>query len=79
MELPKWKLYVDVSSNENGSGAGLMLISPENHRISSALRFTFKASNNEAECEALLTGLRLIKELQVDSLLIFIDSKLVVS
>ena len=56
-----------------------MLISLENHRISSALRFTFRASNNEAEYEALLAGLRLGKELQVDSLLIFSDSKLVVS
>ena len=56
-----------------------MLISPENHRISSALRFTFKASNNETEYEALLAGLRLAKELQVDSLLIFSDSKLVLS
>ena len=56
-----------------------MLISPENHRISSALRFTFKASNNEAEYEALLVGLRLAKELQVDSLMVYSDSKLVVS
>ena len=43
-----------------------MLISPENHRISSALRFTFKTSNNEAEYEVLLVGLKLVKELQVD-------------
>ena len=56
-----------------------MLVSPENHRISSALRFTFKASNNEAEYEALLAGLRLAKELQVDSLIVYSDSKLVVS
>ena len=56
-----------------------MLISPENPRISSALRFTFKASNNEVEYEALLAGLRLAKELQVDSLLVFSDSELVVS
>ena len=59
--------------------AGLMLISSENHSISSALRFIFKASNNEAEYEALLAGLKLTRELQVDSLLIFNDSKLVVS
>ena len=62
-EPSKWKLFVDGSSNENGSRAGLMLISPENHRISSALRFTFKASNNKAEYETLLAGLRLGKEL----------------
>ena len=79
IELSKWKLYVDGSSNENGSRAGLMLISPENHRISNALRFTFKASNNEAEYEALLAGLRLTEELLVESFWIFSDSKLVVS
>ena len=56
-----------------------MLVSSENHRISSALRFTFKALNNEAEYEALLAGLRLAKELQVDSLIVYNDSKLVVS
>ena len=56
-----------------------MLISSENHRISSSLRFTFRASNNEAEYEALIVGLRLARELQVDSLQIFNDSKLVVS
>ena len=58
-EPPKWRLFVDGSSNENGSGAGLMLVSPENHRISSALRFTFKASNNDAEYEAMIAGLKL--------------------
>ena len=63
MEPLKWKLFVDGSSNENGSGAGLMLISPENHCISSILCFTFRASNNEAEYEALLAGLRLAREL----------------
>ena len=68
MEPPKWKLFMDGSSNENGSRAGLMLINPENHRISSVLRFTFRASNNEAEYKALLAGLRLARELQVDAL-----------
>ena len=79
IEPPKWKLFVDGSSNENGSRAGLMLISPENNRISSILRFTFRASDNEAEYEALLADLRIARELQVDSLQIFSDSKLVVS
>ena len=39
-----------------------MLMSPESHRILYALRFDFPATNNEAECEALLAGLRLAKE-----------------
>ena len=58
--------------------AGLMLISPEGHKITYALRFGFKASNNEAEYEALLAGLRLAKEMKAKYLQIFIDSQLVV-
>ena len=28
-KTPKWGLYMDGSSNEGGSGAGLILVSPE--------------------------------------------------
>ena len=70
---PSWTLFVDGASNEGGAGAGLMLVSPEMHRISCAVRFAFAASNNEAEYEALLAGLRLAKELQVESIQIFSD------
>ena len=43
-----------------------------------AIRFGFKASNNEAEYEALITGLNLTKEMKVESLEIYRDSQLVV-
>ena len=43
-----------------------------------ALRFKFKASNNEAEYEALIVGLKLAKEMKVESLEIFSDSQLIV-
>ena len=42
-----------------------------------ALKFEFKASNNEAEYEALIVGLELAKEIKVESLDIFNDSQLV--
>ena len=29
--IPKWGLYIDRSSNEGGSGAGLKLVNPEEH------------------------------------------------
>ncbi|XP_024028923.1 uncharacterized protein LOC112093842 [Morus notabilis] len=51
----EWKLYVDGASSEAGLGAGVMLISPEGHKITSAVRFQFRASNNEAEYEALIS------------------------
>ena len=74
IEQQWWKLYVDGSSNDCGAGAGLMLISLEGHKITCALRFDFKASNNEA----LLAGLRLAKELKAGHLQIFSESQLVV-
>ena len=40
-----------------------MLISLEGHKIHCAIRFGFKASNNEAEYEALIVGLHLAREL----------------
>ncbi|KAK3035317.1 hypothetical protein RJ639_034025 [Escallonia herrerae] len=47
--------------------------------IEYALRFGFQASNNEAEYEALLAGIRLAHVLKVDSLLVHSDSQLVVN
>ncbi|GKV11641.1 hypothetical protein SLEP1_g22881 [Rubroshorea leprosula] len=54
-----WVLHVDGSSSENGSGAGIILTSSEGETFEYALKFTFEASNNRAEYEALLGGLRL--------------------
>ena len=44
----------------------------------SALRFGFKASNNEVEYEALIAGLEIAKKMKVESLDIFSDSQIVV-
>ncbi|XP_024021689.1 uncharacterized protein LOC112091692 [Morus notabilis] len=75
----RWKLYVDGSSNEYGSGAGLVLHTPEGHKITLAIRFEFPVSNNEAEYEALLAGLRLAEHLKVGNIDIFSDLQLVVN
>ena len=48
-DLSTWKLSVDGASNAQGSGAGLILTSPEGIDIEYALRFGFHTSNNEAE------------------------------
>ncbi|XP_020421233.1 uncharacterized protein LOC109949580 [Prunus persica] len=75
---PLWTLFVDGSSNAQGCGAGLVLISPDKVALEYALRFKFQASNNEAEYEALLAGLRLAKEMDARQIQIFSDSQLVV-
>ena len=61
-EAEQWTFYVDSTSNNTGFGAGIMLISPEAHKIHCVLRFGFKALNNEAEYKALIMRLRLAKK-----------------
>ena len=74
-----WRIFVNGSTNENGSGAGIILISPKGHRFHSALRFGFVASNNEAEYKALLAGLRVAKELKARVVHYYSDSQLEVN
>jgi len=45
----RWVLSVDGSSDQQGSGAGVILEGPNRLLIEQALRFAFKASDNQAE------------------------------
>ena len=76
--LPIWKLSVDGAANAQGIGAGIILTSLEGIDIEYALRFVFQASNNEAEYEAVITGLNLAHSMEVDQLEVCNDSQLVV-
>ncbi|XP_068313754.1 uncharacterized protein [Pyrus communis] len=69
--LPVWTLFVNGLSNQQGCGAGLVLITPDKVAMEYALRFKFKASNNEVEYKALLAGLSLAKHLGVKQIDIF--------
>ena len=74
LDEAKWELFVDGASNSKGSGAGIMLISPEGLVLEQAVRLRFSASNNEAEYEAMLIGLRIARKLGANHLQIFCDS-----
>ena len=73
----RWVLSVDGSSNQQGSGAGVILEGPNGLLIEQALRFAFKASNNQAEYEALIAGMLLAQGMGVKGLLANSDSLLV--
>ncbi|GJY84142.1 reverse transcriptase domain-containing protein [Tanacetum coccineum] len=61
--LPEpWTLFTDGSSCVDGSGAGLILTNPEGAEFTYAMRFRFEATNNEAEYEALIAGLRIAEQ-----------------
>ncbi|XP_057529902.1 uncharacterized protein LOC130808441 [Amaranthus tricolor] len=74
----EWKLYVDGSSTQSASGAGLLIVSSAGVRMERAVRFEFAASNNEAEYEALLMGLKICYEAGAKKLAAFSDSQLIV-
>ncbi|GKV39829.1 hypothetical protein SLEP1_g47544 [Rubroshorea leprosula] len=78
LDYPAWVLYVDGVANIEGSGAGAVLIGPDGFKSEHALRFKFQTTNNAAEYEALIYGLKLASELKVQSIQVFSDSQLVV-
>ncbi|XP_077232060.1 uncharacterized protein LOC143865910 [Tasmannia lanceolata] len=74
---PLWEVHMDGSSNKGGCGVGLVLTGPENFTLDYALRFGFRASNNEAEYEALLAGMNLPVQTGAQRLKAYCDSQLV--
>ena len=55
-------MYFDRSVMAPGSGAGVVLISPDGSRLCYAIHLHFSASNNAMEYEALINGLLIIVE-----------------
>ncbi|XP_077252348.1 uncharacterized protein LOC143891690 [Tasmannia lanceolata] len=74
---PLWEVYVDGSSNKGGYGVGLVLTGPDNFTLDYALGFGFRASNNEAEYEALLARMNLAVQTSAQRLKAYCDSQLV--
>ncbi|KAL0462005.1 UNVERIFIED_CONTAM: hypothetical protein Slati_0088100 [Sesamum latifolium] len=74
----KWLLHIDGSSTAQGSAAGIVITTPQGEDLEFAIKFGFKASNNEAEYEALVIGLKMAHETGAKHLLAYSDSQLVV-
>ncbi|GKA42503.1 reverse transcriptase domain-containing protein [Tanacetum coccineum] len=71
------KILPDGSSCIDGFGAGLILTNSEGVEFTYAMRFRFEATNNEAEYEALIAGLRIAEQMGVKNLQAKVDSWLV--
>jgi ribonuclease HI len=72
-------MYFDGSLKLEGVGAGVLLISPKGEQLKYILQIFWKVSNNEAEYEALLCGLRLAISLGIKRLLVYGDSAVVIN
>jgi ribonuclease HI len=73
-----WTMYFDGSLMKTGAGASLLFISPLEKHLRYVLRLHFPTSNNVAEYEALVNGLRITIELGVQRLDARGDSQLVI-
>ena len=77
-ESTHWKLHFDGSKMYGRLGAGVVITSPKGDRLEYVLQIHFRASNNIAEYEALIHGLKMAKEIGIRRILCFGDSDLVV-
>jgi len=78
VENQPWTLYFDGFSHKNEIGVGVFILSPLN--IPKKFKYKIKdfCSNNEAEYEALIVGLKILLGLRAKNLVIKGDSELVV-
>ena len=71
-------MYFDGSLKLEGGGARVLFISSKGEQLKYVFQILFKVSNNEAEYEAVLHGLRLAVSLGIKRLLVYGDSLLVI-
>ncbi|KAK4391407.1 hypothetical protein Sango_1918500 [Sesamum angolense] len=69
---------MDGSSTTQGSGVGIVITSHQGEDMEFAIKFNFKASNNEVEYEALVLGMRMAQDDGALHLLDYSDSQLIV-
>nr|GEU56293.1 reverse transcriptase domain-containing protein [Tanacetum cinerariifolium] len=58
-------LYIDGALSLKGAGAGLVLIDPFGTEYTYVIHLTFTSTNNEAEYESLLVGLKIAHKMKV--------------
>ncbi|XP_021828686.1 uncharacterized protein LOC110769090 [Prunus avium] len=77
ISLFPWRLYFDGSRTSNMGGAGVIIESPQGFRTRYSFQLDFDCTNNQAEYEALIIGLEILRELGINNVSIMGDSMLV--
>ena len=79
LEIFPWTLFFDGSTCDRGVGIGIVLISPRGKKYEFSLPFIATSTNNQAEYQALIKGLELLKEVHDHAVKIFGYSMLVIN
>ena len=74
-----WRVFVDGTSSAIRAGAGIVIVTPEEIRLEHFFKLRFRASNNEAEYEALLSRLKIVLGMGARDVKAYSDSQLVVN
>jgi len=72
-------LFFHGSTCDQGAGIGIVLISPRGKKYEFSLPIVATSTNNQAEYQALVKGLELLREVRADAIEIFSDSMLVIN
>ncbi|KAA3467684.1 gag/pol polyprotein [Gossypium australe] len=73
-----WKLNFDGASNAVGNGIGAVLVSPDGDHYPLTSKLDFNCTNNMAEYEACILGIRAAIERKIKTLEVYSDSALVI-
>jgi len=74
-----WTTFVDGSSNSKGRGAGKIIENDDGIVIELSIGLSFTMTNNTAEYEAFLVGLRIAKDMGAKRVKVCTNSELVAS
>ncbi|XP_071928127.1 uncharacterized protein [Coffea arabica] len=77
-QCPEWRLFFDSASNSFGTGIETVRVVPEGKHYSSSTKLRFFYTNNMAEYEDCIFGLKMALEMEIKDLIVFSDSNLLV-
>ena len=72
--LGQWSIHTNGSSNQHARGVGVVIQTSEGDKIECMIRLDFPTTNNEAEYEALVAGLDLVKAAGAENMIVHCDS-----
>jgi ribonuclease HI len=76
--IPVWKMFFDGACSKEGVGVGVFFVSPSQETMSLSYKLEFETTNNVAEYEALVLGLRATREMGIQEVALLGDAELVV-
>jgi ribonuclease HI len=79
IELIPWTMFFDGSSCKVGAGIGIVLISPQGTNYVFSIPIEKTSTNNQAEYQAILKGIKLLREVNAEVVEIFGESQLVIN